>query len=268
MAQSSNPAFRNNAAFNGRAALNVNTPSATELDELYKRPSATSAETDRMSYEDTTLKTLGLFAVLLVTGAVGWAFPPLAIVGAIVGLVLGLVNTFKKQPSVPLIVAYAAFEGLFVGGISAIFEQVWPGVVIQAILATLVTVAVVLALFASGKIRASARATKIFLVAMIAYAVFSLVNFGLMIFGAPIEGGAFGLRSADIPGTNIPFGLVIGALAVLLAAYSLVLDFDFVKQGVQRGLPRKFGWQAAFGLMVTIVWLYVEFLRIFALTRE
>ncbi len=269
MAQSSNPAFKNNAAFNGRGAIAVSTPSATELDELYSRPSATPTDTDRMSYEDTTLKTVALFAVLLVTGAVGWAFPPLAIVGAIVGLVLGIVNTFKKQPSVPLIVAYAAFEGLFVGGISAIFEQVWEGVVIQAILATLVTVAVVLALFASGKVRASARATKIFLVAMIAYAVFSLVNFGLMIFaGDAIGGGAFGLRSADIPGTSIPFGLVIGALAVLLAAYSLVLDFDFVKQGVQRGLPRKFGWQAAFGLMVTIVWLYVEFLRIFALTRE
>jgi len=268
MAQSSNPAFKNNAAFNGRGAIEVNTPSASELNDLYSRPSATAADTDRMSYEDTTLKTVGLFAVLLVTGAVGWAFPVLALPAALIGFVLGIVNTFKKQPSVPLIVTYAAFEGLFVGGISAYFEQVWPGVVVQAILATLVTVAVVLALFASGKIRASARATKIFMVAMIAYAVFSLINFGMMIFGANVDGGAFGMRSADIPGTNIPFGLVIGALAVLLASYSLVLDFDFVKQGVQRGLPRKYGWQAAFGLMVTIVWLYVEFLRIFALTRD
>jgi len=185
----------------------------------------------------------------------------------IAGLVLGLVNTFKRQPSVPLIVASAAAEGLFVGGISAIFERLWPGVVVQAVIATLVTVGAVLALFASGKVRASARATKVFLVAMVAYLLFSLVNLGLMLFNAPIAGGAFGINSAMIPGTSIPFGVVIGALAVLLASYSLMLDFDFVKRGVQTGLPAKFGWQAGFGIMVTVVWLYVEILRIIAIVR-
>ncbi|PVZ96272.1 hypothetical protein DDQ50_00420 [Amnibacterium flavum] len=267
----SNPAFNNSPVFNGRggvAAASGKGLSATELDELYSRPSATPEQTDRMSYEDTIVKTVGLFGVLLVTAAVGWFIPALAIVGAIGGLILGFVNAFKKQPSVPLIVAYAAFEGLFVGGISSIFEAVWPGVVVQATIATVVTIAVVLALFASGKVRASAKATKVFLVAIIAYALFSLVNFGMMIFGADIAGGPFGLRSADIPGTDIPFGIVIGALAVLLAAYSLVLDFDFVKRGVESGAPRKFGWQAGFGIMVTVVWLYVEFLRIFAIARD
>jgi uncharacterized YccA/Bax inhibitor family protein len=269
MALSSNPAFNNSPAFNGRGdvAARVNAPSAEELDALYSRPAATADDTGRMTYEDTIVKTVSLFAVLLVGAAIGWFIPALAIVGMIGGLVLGLVNTFKRQPSVGLIVGYAAFEGLFVGGISAFFEMAWPGVVVQAVLATLVTVGVVLALFASGKIRASARATKIFLVAMVAYLVFSLVNVALMLFNAPVAGGAFGLNSS-VEIFGLPLGIVIGALAVLLASYSLVLDFDYIQRGVKSGLPRKFGWQAGFGIMVTVVWLYVEFLRLFAIARN
>ncbi len=119
MALSSNPAFSNSPAFNGRGdvAARVNAPSVEELDQLYNRPSATPVDTQRMTYEDTIVKTVSLFAVLLATAAVGWFFPPLAFVGMIAGLVLGLINTFKRQPSVALIVSYAAAEGLFVGGI-------------------------------------------------------------------------------------------------------------------------------------------------------
>lgn len=263
----SNPAFSNSPAFSNRGAL-APVPQLTgaQLEELYVRPAATPEQTDRMTYEDTIVKTVSLFAVLLVTAAVGWFIPALALPAALVGFVLGLVNSFKKQPSVPLIVAYAAAEGLFVGGISRIFESnpSWSGVVVQAVMATLVTVGVVLALFASGKVRASKRATKIFMVAMIAYAVFSLINLGLMVFGA--TNNPFGLYGATLFG--IPLGLLIGVLAVLMAAYSLVLDFDFIKRGVEGGAPRRFGWQAGFGLMVTIVWLYVEFLRIFAISRN
>src|SRR4051812_38424611 len=262
---SSNPAFANSPAFNGRGdvAARVNTPSAGDLDALYSRPSATPTETGRMTYEDTIVKTVSLFAVLLLGAAVGWFVPGLFIIGAIGGFALAMVNTFKRQPSAGLIIAYAALEGLFVGGISAFFEQAWGGVVVQAVLATLVTVGVVLALFASGKVRASARATKIFLVAMVGYLVFSVINVLLMVFGANIAGGPFGLNSTvEIMG--IPLGLFIGVFAVLLASYSLVLDFDYVKRGVERGLPQKFGWQAGFGIMVTVVWLYVEFLRLFA----
>jgi uncharacterized YccA/Bax inhibitor family protein len=248
-ALSNNPAFRNNS-----------TVSASQLEELYERPAASPADTGRMTYEDTAVKTVALFAVLLATAVVGWFVPALAFVGAIAGFVLGLVNTFKRQPSVPLIVLYAAAEGLFVGGISGIFERVpgWGGIVVQAVLATLVTVGVTLALFASGKIRASARATKIFLIAMIAYAVFQLVNVVLMLTG--VAGGTFGLQSGWL-------GVLIGVAVVIMAAYSLVLDFDQVQQGVRRGLPAKYGWTGAFGIMVTVVWLYIEFLRLIAILR-
>jgi uncharacterized YccA/Bax inhibitor family protein len=253
-ALSNNPAFRNNS-----------TVSAQQLEELYERPSASPADTGRMTYEDTAVKTVVLFAVLLATAAVGWFVPALAFVGAIVGFVLALVNTFKREPSVPLIVLYAAAEGLFVGGISAFFERVpnWSGIVIQAVLATLITVGVTLALFASGRIRASARATKIFLIGMVAYLVFGLVNVVLSLTGVVQQ--PFGLYGATIAG--IPLGAIIGVLVVLMAAYSLVLDFDQIQQGVRRGIPAKYGWTGAFGIMVTVVWLYVEFLRLIAILR-
>jgi uncharacterized YccA/Bax inhibitor family protein len=254
-----NPTFSRNPAFNGRGGAPTQEVTPESLQAMYNAPSATAVDTGRMTYEDTITKTTGLFAVLLVGAAVGWLVPGLAILGALVGFVLGLVNSFKRSPSVPLIVAYAAFEGLFVGGISAIFEARFPGLAVQAVLATLVVVGVVLALFRSGKIRASAKATKIFMIAMVSYLVFSLVNFGLVAFG--VLDSPFGLRSGVI-------GLLIGAAAVLMASYSLVLDFDFIQRAVRSGQPRKLGWQAAFGLMVTVVWLYVEFLRIFAILNR
>jgi uncharacterized YccA/Bax inhibitor family protein len=246
-ALSNNPAFRNNS-----------TVSAQQLEELYERPSASPADTGRMTYEDTAVKTVVLFAVLLATAAVGWFMPALAIVGAIVGFVLAMVNTFKREPSVPLIVLYAAAEGLFVGGISSFYAQLWEGIIPIAVLGTLGVVGVTLALFASGRVRASARATKVFLVLIVGYLVFSLVNIVLMMTG--VVGGFGGLRDVTIFG--IPLGIPIGILVVLMAAYSLVVDFDQVKRGVETGQPRIYGWTAAFGIMVTVVWLYLEILRL------
>jgi len=270
---SRNPALSNSPAFkpNNRAAFAAPATGVAEtegdLEKLYSSPAATSADTDRMSYEDTIGKTVVLFIVLLLGAGLGWMFPVLTIPGAIVGLGLGLVNSFKRSPSAPLIIAYAAAQGLFVGGISQIFEHLWSGIVFQAVVATMVVFGVTLALFASGKIRASKRATKIFLVAMIGYVVFSLVNVALMMFGGVDSSLAFGLRSQAVI-FGIPLGIVIGVLAVLMAAYSLVLDFDFIKNGVANRAPRAFGWYGAFGLMVTIIWLYVEFLRMFAIARN
>lgn len=256
----SNPAFSRSMVFNQD---HVATPSVTELDELYGRPTATTAETGRMSYEDTIMKTLISFGLLLAGALVGWVFPELAIPGFIVGFVLALVNIFKKQPSRALILTYAGAQGLFVGGLSNFFNGMYDGIVTQAVFGTLGVVGVTLFLFLNGKIRTSPRATKIFLVAMVGYLAFSLVNFGLQAFGA--TEGMFGLRSMEIMG--IPLGAILGVLIVLLAAYSLVMDFESIKAGVEQGAPRVFGWQAAFGVVMTVVWLYVEILRILAILR-
>ena len=269
----SNPAFSRNAAFSSQgavaAAQNV---SAQQLDEIYNRSSA-PVEGESMTFEDTIAKTVGAFALLLVGALVGWltaeTLPFLWIGAAIVGLVLGLVNSFKREPSAPLILIYSVVQGVFVGGISAFYEAMFPGVVVQAVIASLVVVGVTLGLFASGKIRASKKATKVFLIALIGYLVFSVVNVFIQLFGGA-GGNAWGLRGIDlnILGFSIPLGVILGVFVVILAAYSLVLDFDFIQRGVQNKAPRKYGWTGAFGIMVTIVWLYLEILRMLAISRR
>lgn len=269
---SSNPAFSNSPAFSASAtkAAQLARPAAPELTaeqltELYSRPSATPVETDRMSYEDTIVKIVVSFGILLVGAAVGWFVPGLFLPAMIVGFVLALVNIFKKKPSPALVLAYAAVEGVFVGGVTQFFETQWPGIAVQAVLGTLVVIGVTLALFASGKVRASKKATKVFMIAMIGYLVFSVLNVVLILTG--VNDQPFGMRSVEIiPG--VPLGLILGILVILLAAYSLVLDFDSIKTGVERGAPRIYGWTAAFGIMVTVVWLYLEILRLLAILRD
>jgi len=261
-----NPAFSTNPAFqnNGQTATAV-APSAENLEQLYQAPSATSADTDRMTVEDTINKSAISFALLVAGAVVGWLVPALYLPAAIVGFVLALVNIFKKKPSPALILSYAGVQGIFVGGISAVFESIYPGIVIQAVIGTLAVVGVTLALFASGKIRASAKATKIFLIAMFGYLAYSLVNVILVWTG--VTSSPFGL-SGDVKLFGIPLGVVIGVLVVIMGAYSLVLDFDFIQRGVKNRAPRIYGWSGAFGIMVTVIWLYLEILRMLAISRD
>ena len=259
----SNPAFSNTPAFK-QATRTTPAPSAAALDELYGRPSAGPNETERMGYDDVIMRTAAMFIILLVGGVVGAFAPGLAIPAALIGFVLALVNIFKKKPSPPLIIAYAAVEGVFLGAISFSLEAILPGIILQAVMGTFIVTAVTLVLFANGKVRASKRATKIFMIAGISYAAFSLVNLGLQLTG--INNDAWGLYSQDVFG--IPLGLIIGPIAILMAAYSLVLDFTSIQQGVQAGVPRNLAWKAAFGLVLTIVWLYIEFLRLIAIFRS
>ncbi|MGV3712178.1 Bax inhibitor-1/YccA family protein [Pseudolysinimonas sp.] len=263
-----NPAFSNSPAFSAKAAQKLAArenaappvPTPGQLQEQFSLPDATPDQMERMTYQDTIFKTLAGFAVLLVGAAVGWFIPALAIVGAIAGLVLALVNIFKKKPSPALILAYAFAEGLLVGGVSFFFASNYGADIVPiALFGTLGVVGVTLALFANGKVRTSKRATKIFLVALLGYAAFSLINVVLMWTGVSSSFG--GLRDFEIiPG--VPLGIPLGILVVLLAAYSLVMDFEQVKQGVETGAPRIYGWTAAFGIMVTVVWLYLEILRL------
>lgn len=267
----SNPVFSNSPAFSPKAAQRqaardaaaaaVPVPTAAELDAHLALPDATAAQMDRMSYEDTIVKTAVSFLVLVAGAAIGWFFPIVLFPALIVGLVLGLVNSFKREPSPALILIYSLAEGALVGAVSAWYNQAFgSGIVPMAVFGTLGVVAVTLALFASGKVRASKRATKIFLVAIVGYLAFSVVNLGLMLFG--VTKSMNGLRDVVIPGTSIPLGVPLGILVVIMAAYSLVIDFDFVQRGVQSGQPRRYGWTAAFGIVVTVVWLYLEILRL------
>lgn len=234
-----------------------------QLQQMYNQPAAGPADTGRMTYDDVIVKTAACLGVLLVGAAVTMFVSMglaslLMIVGALGGFVLALVNTFKKQPSPALILAYAGLEGLFLGGLTRVLDTMYPGVGLQAVIGTLSVFTVTLLLFKSGKVRATPKAMKFFMIALVGYALFSVVNLVMMLTGLTTE--PFGLRSGII-------GVVIGILAIGLAAFSLVMDFTSIEAGVQSGAPQRFSWTAAFGLTVTLVWLYVEIIRLLAILR-
>ena len=277
----SNPAFSRNPAFRpgqvsrseleriyGEGGTGTTTaPVDTErLEEAYSLPAATPGQTGRMTVEDTVVKTILSFAILIAAAVVGWSLadPLVMIVGLVGGLVLGLINIFRKTPSPALIVSYAVFQGLFVGSISMIYNTMWDGIVTQAVVGTIAVIGITLFLFLSGRFRSSARMTKIVTVAIIGYLVYSVVNLLLIVTGVTGE-ATFGLSSMSIMG--VPLGVVIGLVVVFLAAYSLVLDFESIKLGAERGVPAVYAWQGAFGILVTVVWLYLEILRMLAILR-
>ena len=239
--------------------------SPDQLANMYQQPSATPADTGRMTYGSVINRTSMVFLMIVAGAVFGWTFANpvhnigLYFIAALVGLVTGLINAFKREPSPLLISVYSVSQGVFLGGLSAMFELRWPGIVFQAVLATLSVFAVVLALYRSGKVRATPKMTRIVLIAMVGYLVFSLANFVLMITG--LVDGAFGLRSGWL-------GIAIGVIAVLLASYSLVMDFTSIEEGVRAGAPERYSWTAAFGLATTLIWLYVEILRILAIFNQ
>jgi uncharacterized YccA/Bax inhibitor family protein len=275
-----NPVFSNDPVFGDprrqqsgqRTAPAQPVPDAATLEAMYAAPTATARETGRMTYDDVIIRTAGLLALLAAVAAGtyygtehGTLPPGTWIIGMIVGLVLGLVNAFRRQPSPLLITLYAAAEGVFLGGISLAFTALTvqtsstgtaQPIVLQAVLATFATFGAALALFSSGKVRVTERFMRWLLVAMVGYLVFQLANLVLAFF---IPSGAFG------PLRNGGWGIVIGLFAVGLAAANLIVDFDSIKRGVLAGVPRKYAWMGAFGLVVTLVWLYLEMLRLFAI---
>ncbi|GAA1987885.1 Bax inhibitor-1/YccA family protein [Isoptericola halotolerans] len=231
---------------------------AASLQNMYNAPSASPVDTKRLTYTDVIMKTAGLFSLLVVVAAATWVVAPgLWVIGMIVGLVLGLVNAFKKNPSPVLITLYAIAQGAFLGGISKMYESFQDGIVLQAVLATLSVFAVSLALFSSGKVRVTPKFTRWVLISMVGYLVFSLVNVVLVWTGV-LDG--WGMRGGTL-------GILIGLFAVGLAAAMLMIDFDSIKRGVEGGVPAKFAWSAAFGLMVTLIWMYLEILRLLAILR-
>ena len=257
-------ATRERAAVDSAAGLGAAAPRT--LEELYAGPAATTRDTARLTYDDVIVKTAGLLVLL---GAVAVATfslaPQLWPVGMVIGLVLGLVNAFKKEPSPALIVAYTVAEGVFLGGISLAFQNmtfdgtsVQP-IIAQAVLATVITFGAALALFTSGKVRVTPKFTRWLMIAMVGYLGYSLVNFALSFFMAS---DGFG------PLRNGWLGIGVGLFAVGLASASLIMDFDAIKRGVERGAPARFAWTAAFGLIVTLVWLYLEMLRLLSMLNR
>ncbi len=233
---------------------------AQQLQDMYTAPSATGVETGRMTMDDVVIKTGLMFAVLVSAAAANYFVfqnPLLTFGGMIAGLVLGLVISFKQSTNAALMLTYAGLEGLFVGGISRYFETAYNGIVAQAVLGTLSVFGVALFAYKSGRVRVTPKFRRTALIAMGGYLVFCIINLIASFAGV---GDGWGFRQG-------PFGIAIGLFAVTLAAVFLILDFDFAEQGVRNGIPERYSWLAAFGLVVTLVWLYIELLRLIAILR-
>jgi len=262
--ESKNPVFGRSDEFarGGYATFDTRTPSSDDLQGMYDAPSQARRNTARMTIDDVVIRTASLFGVLLVTAIAVFALfeandPilfPVVIGGAIVGLVLSLVISFSKKIRPPLMFAYAVAEGLFVGGISLIFNTQYDGIVTQAILGTLGAFTAMLVLYKTGVVKNSPKFTKTLMIAGAGYLAFGLINLVVSL----VSGNS---------AYNSPFGWLIAAFGVALASFFLVLDFDFVEQGIRNGLPQEYSWTAAFGLVVTLVWLYIEILRLLAILR-
>jgi uncharacterized YccA/Bax inhibitor family protein len=218
----------------------------------------------RLTINDVIIKTAAVFAITVLFAVAGWNLvdsqPWILWAGMIGGLVLGLVNSFKKVPSPPLILLYGVFQGVMLGAISNWYNvwaqgQSYDGIVLQAVVATMTTFGVMLALYVTGLVKVTKKFQSIMLVALVSYLVLGIGNLIWAMFG--------GGNGAGIYGTG--FGWIVGIIGVLLAAFFLLLDFEAISQGIKMGAPERESWRMAFGLMVTLIWLYLEFLRLLAI---
>ncbi len=213
----------------------------------------------QMTLSGTINKTLLLFLLLTASAMVIWwmtfnGMNPMvpAIGGAVVGLVLVVISAFKPQYSSYLAPGYALFEGLFIGGISAIFETMYPGIVIQAVGATFVTFAVCLGLYKYQIVKVTEQFKSVVVAATLAIATYYLISWVVSLFTSfqPVHYG------------NSMMSIGISVFVIVIAALNLFLDFDRIDKGVQEKMPKYMEWYGAMGLMITLVWLYIEFLRL------
>ena len=238
-------------------------------DNLYAGVTIPAPPGQRVTFADVMVKSAILFGLAVVGAFAGWMLTSAApgigtlvvLVASIGTLVLGLVNAFKRQVSPPLVLLYGACSGVFLGAVSYWYNQLalasdYEGLVLQAVLATFVTFGVMLLLFGTGIVKVTNKFMKVMIVAMGAYFVIALASLVASFFGV---GGGWGFYGV---GT---LGLLLCVFGVGLAAFSLMLDFEAIKQGIALGLPERESWRLSFGLLVTLVWLYLEFLRLFAI---
>jgi uncharacterized YccA/Bax inhibitor family protein len=243
----------------GNPALNQNTFLDVGSGEVVSRDAS-----QVMTLGGTVNKTGLLLLMCVATAAYTWnlfdpanpgAMMPWMLVGGIGGFIVAIVTVFKKTWSPVTAPVYALLEGLFLGGISAFFETQFPGIVMQAVMLTLGVLAAMLMAYKSGLIKATENFKLGVVAATGGIALLYLINIGMRMFG--FEGMGF---IHDSGAMGIAFSLFV----VVIAALNLVLDFDFIEAGAEAGAPKYMEWYGAFGLVVTLVWLYLEILRLLA----
>jgi uncharacterized YccA/Bax inhibitor family protein len=214
-----------------------------------------------MTIDDVVMKTVALLAIVGISAAAAWIVVPDVLLGAawigaaLVGLVLGLVISFSRMARPALVVAYAVVEGVFVGLVSKTFETVLgrEGVVLQAVVATFGVFFLMAILYRAKVIRATSRFVRGLIAAIAGLFAVMLINLVLSLFGVQT-----GLRD------NGPVGIIFSLVCIVVAALSFILSFHEVEEGIRIGLPERYSWVAAFGILVSLIWLYLEVLRLLA----
>lgn len=215
----------------------------------------------RMTLDDVVTKTAITIGTLVIFAALAWMLVPPAlylpglILSGIVGFVAVLLVSFRRTVSPPLVLAYAAIEGVFIGLISNLYNARFDGIVVQAVIGTFVAAGVTLFAYKFFNIRVTPKFQKVVILATIAFAALMLGNLVFSLFT-----GGLGLRGGML-------GIGVSAIAIVLAVLNLVLDFDYIERGVAMGAPDSESWRGAFGLTVTMVWLYIELLHLLSLLR-
>ena len=252
--ESHNPVFgRSEALARGlQSGVGFHTPapSADDVAAMYATP-------QRMTMDDVIVKTGVLLGIVLVTGAAAWVLElPMGIglLAGLVGFVLAMVNIFKKQVSVPLVLAYAAAQGLFIGTLSNYYNDRFEGIVGQAVLGTAAVFAAVLFGYKSGRLRNTPKFQKVVTFGLLGMVGLVMVNFIVGLFG---DGDALGIR-----GENLPLSVLVSLGLIVFGALTFVMDFDQADRMVAAGVPEKEAWRVAFGLVVGLVFLYIEILRL------
>jgi uncharacterized YccA/Bax inhibitor family protein len=274
--KSSNPVFARSAEFNGRGGAIANDPSQWKVD-LNGSPTHTQQGSGRMTIDSVVEKTGMTLGLLIVAAAVTWfaigdVIDPttgdaimgkaatFAMVGALVGFALAMVNSFKKVISPALVLAYAVFEGVFIGAFSKVIAT-YVGdttIVFQAVLGTVVAFAGTLAAYKFFNIQVTDKFRKVMMISGFAIIGVLLLNLLLSVTGVFESGGLRGFNT---------LGLLVSCALVVYATFCLILDFDYAEKGIAAGLPERESWRVAFGLTVTLVWIYIEILRILAILR-
>ncbi|MBK6763192.1 MAG: Bax inhibitor-1/YccA family protein [Micrococcales bacterium] len=222
-----------------------------------------------MTIDDVVTKTGMAFLTLVIGAGIGWvltpAMPWLPFAAMILGLGIFFVGAFRKLPKAGTVLSYSLVEGVFLGGISMFYQDFVAAsgsdanIIAQAVLGTLVAFAVMLVLYRTRIIKVNGTFVKIMMVAMISYLVIALMSFVAALFGV---GGGWGFYGVG------GLGLLLCVVGVGLAALSLNLDFAAIEQGINEGLSEDYSWRMVFGLIVTLVWLYLEILRFLAILNS
>lgn len=220
------------------------------------RGMSVAADGSAMTIQGTANKTLIMLLLMVISASWVWgnaqAALPFLLPAAIAGFVVAMITIMKKEKAYITAPIYALIQGVFIGGISAIFEAQYPGIVIQAVALTFGTLFCMLLAYRTGIIRATEKFKLGVVAATGAIAVIYFIS---------IIMGFFGARMPMIHSTG-PMGIIFSLVVVTVAALNLVIDFDFIERGAEHGAPKYMEWYGAFGLMVTLVWLYLEILRL------